>query len=492
MGKNNEDIMVKEIKVPEISESADTGTVIEILVSEGETIEAEQSIIAVETDKASVEIPASDGGQVKEIKVSEGDEVEAGTVILTVETEEAEAENGRPDEPEEKAGQKTDEEGTRGKKDRKDQEKQEEEEEEKEETEKEKKDKGERAEVEETPPEEDEDEEEEEEKEEEEEEEEALETARKKARKAPRDETPKEEVPAAPSVRRLARELAIDIYEVEGTGPGDRITADDVKAYARELISGDGREGALAEAPELPDFSQWGEVERESLSSIRRATARNTATAWRQAPHVTHFDEADIALAQEYIDQHAERVKQAGGKLTLTATLVKLAATALKQFPILNASIDMKREEIIYKKYIHIGLAVDTEHGLLVPVVRDADRKSITSLAVEITELAEKARQRKLSPEQLQGGTFVVTNLGGIGGTNFTPIVYHPQAAILGVSRAAVRPVYIDGELQPRTLLPLSLSYDHRLIDGAEAARFLRWLCDTLENPLTAIMQSTD
>lgn len=438
--------MIKEIKLPEISESAETGTVTEILVSEGDHIEEEQSIIAVETDKASVEIPAEEGGEVREIKVATGDEVETGTVILTVETEE-EAEKEEVEEKESAEAEK---------------------EKEKEEPEVS-------------------EEEEEEEKKREKEEEPA--TARREGEAAPPDEASKEEVPAAPSVRRLARELGVDIYEVEGTGPGNRITADDVKAYAREMIRGEGA-AALSEEAEMPDFSQWGDISREKISNIRKTTAQNTARSWRKIPHVTHFDEADMTLAESFMEDHAEEVEAAGGKLTVTALLVKLAAEMLKRFPVFNASLDLKNEEIIYKKYIHIGLAVDTDRGLLVPVLRDADQKSITQIAVEITELAEKARNQKLSPEAMQGGNFIVTNLGGIGGTNFTPIIYHPQVAILGVSRASVKPVYSEEGFKPRSLLPLSLSYDHRIIDGATAARFMRRLCDVLQNPLSLFMEN--
>jgi pyruvate dehydrogenase E2 component (dihydrolipoamide acetyltransferase) len=445
--------MLKKVKLPEISESAETAIVTEILISEGDHIEKEQSIIIVETDKASVEIPSSESGTVKELKVSEGDEVETGTVILTVETEEeakkaektmteeAEAEEIEAQKEKEKGAEKTERRAA----------------EEKRETKKE----------------------------------ELLEATGEKAPAAPPDQKVKEEVPAAPSVRRLARELGIDIYKVEGTGPGDRITSDDVKAYAREMVGGKGGGAALPEATELPDFSRWGEIYREPLSNIRKTTARNTARSWRQIPHVTHFDKADMELAEAFMEENADEVEEAGGKLTITALLVKLAAVALEQFPAFNASLDMKNEEIIYKKYFHIGLAVDTHYGLLVPVIHDVDKKSIMEIAAEITGLAEKARNKKLSLKEMQGGNFIVTNLGGIGGTNFTPIIFHPQVAILGVSRAATEAVYDGGEFKPRRMLPLSLSYDHRLIDGATAARFLRWLCEALENPLSIFLEKS-
>jgi len=466
--------MIKEIKLPEISESAETGTVTEILVEEGDQIEEEQSVIAVETDKASVEIPADEGGEVQEIKVAIGDEVETGTVILTVETEAGEGKAGKEEEKKEKKEATATEE--------KEAQKEEKAPEEEEETA--------TAEKEEAP--EEEEEKTEKEKVAEEEEEEALETAREEAAAAPPDEASKEEVPAAPSVRRLARELGVDIYEVEGTGPGDRITADDVKSYAREMIQGKGGEAALPEEAELPDFSEWGAVSREKISNIRKATAHKTTRSWRQIPHVTHFDEADLSLAESFMKDNAGEVEAAGGKLTITALLVKLVGEALKQFPVFNASLDLKNEEIIYKEYIHIGLAVDTDQGLLVPILRDAGQKSITEIAVEITDLAEKARNQELSPEAMRGGNFIVTNLGGIGGTNFTPIIYHPQVAILGVSRAQKKPVYSDANFEPRTVLPLSLSYDHRIIDGATAARFTRWLCEALKTPCRYSMKNSN
>lgn len=470
--------MIKEVKLPEISESAETGIVTEILVSEGDHIEEEQSIIAVETDKASVDIPSSESGTVKELKVAEGDEVETGTVILTVETEEEE--KAQEPEKEENGAEKAEakektekkEEATKPAKEEK------EEEEEKAAAQEE--------------PEKEEEAERKQEKAAAEKKEKAEAEAKEKAAAAPPDEESKEEVPAAPSVRRLARELGVDIYEVEGTGPGDRILAEDVKAYAREMITGREGEAALPEEAELPDFSQWGEVEREPLSNIRKTTARNTVDSWRHIPHVTHFDKADMTLAEDFIEDHAAEVEEAGGKLTITALLVKLSAEALKRFPAFNASLDMKKEEVIYKKYIHIGLAVDTDDGLLVPVIQNADQKSITDIAVEITELAEKARNKELSPQEMKGGNFIITNLGGIGGTNFTPVIFHPQVAILGVSRASVEPVYEDETFKPKRRLPLSLSYDHRLIDGAAAARFMRWLCEALENPFSIFMKKND
>ncbi len=225
------------------------------------------------------------------------------------------------------------------------------------------------------------------------------------------------------------------------------------------------------------------------MDNIRKITAKTMAESWQSIPHVFQFDKADVTELESFRKKYSKLVEKEGAKLTFTAILLKLTAEALKAFPRFNASLDMKNEEIVYKEYINIGVAVDTERGLLVPVIRDADKKSITELSIELNELAEKARNKKIMPDALQGGNFAISNLGGIGGTNFTPIVYRPNVAILGVSRSQMEPVYIDGEFQPRMMLPLSLSYDHRIIDGADGARFLRWLCEAMENPLLTMFK---
>ncbi|WPP51076.1 2-oxo acid dehydrogenase subunit E2 [Catalinimonas niigatensis] len=458
-----------EIKMPQISEDAESGTIVEIMVSEGDTIEEEQSIIAVESDKASVEVPAEAGGKVKEIKVSEGDEINVGDIILILE----EDENGEAQEEDEAS---EDEDAQAKKK-----EEEQDQEEEQEKTEKKDTEAGKQKEQ----PEED-----EEDKEEEEDNNGDEEKAKSKEKA---DKKEKSEVPAAPSVRRMAREMNVDIYAVKGTGPGKRITADDVKAAANgqppEEKQDTKTSASQPSKTSLPDFSQWGEVERKKMSGIRKATAQSMSNAWTTVPHVTQFDKANISTLQEFMEQYEAKAAKAGAKLTVTAVLVKLSASALRAFPKFNASVDMENQEIILKKYINIGVAVDTENGLLVPVIKDADRKSVTSIALELGEVAKKARDGKLSSDDMKGGNFTVSNLGGIGGTNFTPIVYHPQVAILGVSRNQIEPVYEDGEFKPKTMLPLSLSYDHRAIDGAEAARFLRWMCQVMEDPFVMLME---
>jgi pyruvate dehydrogenase E2 component (dihydrolipoamide acetyltransferase) len=294
--------------------------------------------------------------------------------------------------------------------------------------------------------------------------------------------------PAAPSVRRVARELGVDIARVEGSGPGGRISAEDVKAHVKRLMSSGGPRGlAPATAPvrvvELPDFSKWGPVERRPMNNVRRKTAEHLSLAWSEIPHVTQFDKADVTALEDLRARYGKRVEAAGGKLTVTAVMLKVIAAALKAFPQFNASVDMASGEIVFKQYIHIGVAVDTERGLLVPVVRDVDRKTITELAAELAQASERARNRKTGLEEMQGGTFTISNLGGVGGTSFTPIVNHPEVAILGMSRSRVEPVFVDGEFVPRQLLPLSLSYDHRVIDGADGIRFLRWVCEAIEQP---------
>ena len=294
-------------------------------------------------------------------------------------------------------------------------------------------------------------------------------------------------VPAAPSTRRLAREIGVDIAQVQGTGPGGRILIDDVKAHSKKLHTT--RAGAPAEAAPLPDFSQWGAVEHQPMTKVREITAERLAQAWATIPQVTQFDKADITRLEKWRAEYGKKAEAAGGKLTPTAILIKVLGIALKVFPQFNASIDMAQRLVVYKRYFHIGIAVDTPHGLLVPVVRDVDQKNIIELAVELSELARKTRERKIGPADMQGGSMTISNVGTMGGTAFTPIVNPPEAAILGVARSQVEPAYIDSQLQPRTFLPLSLSYDHRLIDGADGARFLRWVCTALEDPFIALLE---
>lgn len=442
--------MKKEIKIPDIAENVDTGLIAGILVSKGDKISADQAIVEVETDKATTDIPSPYAGTVDEIKVEEGDEVKVGQVIMIIETEEKEEkEEEKQEEKETKQREKEKEDTDKEKADTKEQE--EEKEEQDGEPREEKKA--------------------EKEKEEKPEEKEKGKNEKEKTRPAA--------IPAAPSVRRLAREMGIDLDDVEGTGPGDRISAEDVRKHA-------GKEEEKEKVPakeELPDFSRWGSTSSESMTNIRKITADSVSKSWTHIPHVTQFDEADMTKLESFRKENQDKVQKEGGKLTVTALLLKISAFALQKFPRFNASVDMAKKEIIYKHYFNIGVAVDTPKGLLVPVVRNVTEKSLSQLSTELSELAEQARSGKISPDAMQGGNFTISNLGGIGGTAFTPIVYSPQAAILGVSRAKYQQVFTGNEFEKRLVIPLSLSYDHRLIDGADGARFLRWICDVIEDP---------
>ena len=441
--------MATEFKLPEVGEGIDAGTVVAVLVSVGDRIEEDQPVLELETDKAVVEVPSSVAGVVESIAVEEGQEVPIGSTILTVgegagagaEQQPAEEAAERPaDEPPAEAAQ----------------------------------DEAEAASEVDTP---------------------AAASAPAQAPSQPPaqaptsdDETPAGLIPAAPSVRRLARELGVDLKAVQGSGILGRISAEDVRAYAEGGAPRAAAPAAAAPAPQaapLPDFSTWGETERVAMNGIRKATVRSMTTAWTTVPMVTHFDKADATEFEALRQRHKPDAEKLGAKLTPTAMLIKVVAAALRKFPDFNASIDVANNEIVYKSYVNVGVAVDTDHGLLVPVVKNADRKNMLELAVELGELAEKARDRKLSPDDMQGGNFSVSNLGGIGGTGFTPIVAPPDVAILGVSRGGKEPVWDDeqGAFVPRTMMPLSVTYDHRLIDGASAARFLRWICRAIENP---------
>jgi pyruvate dehydrogenase E2 component (dihydrolipoamide acetyltransferase) len=273
----------------------------------------------------------------------------------------------------------------------------------------------------------------------------------------------------------MARELGIDIHAVKGTGTDGRITKEDIQNHARSIILNSTAAGTSAGSRALPDFSRWGDIERKAMSGIRREIAEHVHDAWISIPHVTQFDSADVTQLEATRQELAKKVEEVGGKLTITAIMLKVVAAALKVFPQFNVSVDIASGEIVSKKYYHIGVAVDTEHGLLVPVIRDVDKKNILQLSIELPKTAERARNRKLGIEEMQGGCFTITNLGGIGGSHFTPIINAPEVAILGVSRTAKQ-----GE---RSLLPLSLSYDHRAIDGADGARFIRWVAEALEKP---------
>jgi len=424
-----------EFRLPELAEGVTSATVTSLLVAAGDTIEAGQAVVEVETDKAAAEVPSPVGGTVASIQAKEGDTLNVGDLILEVDEAAAPAAQPEP-EPEPAPPKKAPPPKARAKPEKP------------------------------TP---------------------KKRPAAKPEVKAPatKPAAKSTSVAAAPSVRRLARELGVDINTVEGSGAGGRVLEPDVRAAA----NADAAE-VPAETVTAPDDTAVEASEgREAMSTIRRRTAERLTEAWQTIPHVTNFDKADITDFEKLRKRAGDQVAAAGGKLTVTAVLVKVICAALKKYPQVNASVDMEQGEVVYKDEYHIGVAADTEHGLLVPVVRNADHLTLTQVCVELTRLAEAARTRKLAIEEMQGGTFTISNLGGIGGTGFTPIVNPPQVAILGVSRARVEPVYTDGRFEPRTMLPLALSYDHRAVDGADGARFLRFVAEALEQPLILMLE---
>jgi pyruvate dehydrogenase E2 component (dihydrolipoamide acetyltransferase) len=439
--------MAKEIKLPELGENIESADIVGILVKPGDTLQFDQAIIEIETDKATVEVPSTVEGKVIEVKVNEGDEIKTGDVILMVEVDSNGTDKEVPEEAEPEIedtasfdvfGEESDE--------KLDEEKATVEEETPSQTEEEKK----------------------------------------------QSSVTKGSAPAAPSVRRIAREIGVDINEVVGTGPGGRILKEDVKAYSKKLHNEEaeisGSEHKI-EQEALPDFTKSGETERVEMTKIRKVTAEHLSYAWSTIPHVTQFDKADITQLEKARKEFNVQEGQDGIKLTVTVILLKIISAALQKFPQFNSSIDMETKEIIYKRYFNVGIAVDTEHGLIVPVVKDVDKKNLTELSNEMNELANKAREKKVSLDELQGGCITITNLGGIGGTAFTPVVNSPEVAILGVSRGSYEPVYNGyGVFEPRFMLPLSLSYDHRIIDGADAVRFLNWVVGALEQPLKTLL----
>jgi pyruvate dehydrogenase E2 component (dihydrolipoamide acetyltransferase) len=447
---------VTEFRLPELGENIDQGDLVRLMIAPGSKVSEGQPVMELETDKAVVEVPSSGTGTVKEIRVKEGEKVKVGQVLFTLEGG-AQPEKSKHA-PLEHYSEQHDARlslqaamHAEGK-----------------------------TEAQVLPP--------------DQPQAHGLKSFAMPAQLSKVAGTEQRApAPAAPHVRRLAREIGVDIYDVKGSGPGGRISEDDVKACAKALLASlaaaQSAPAAHPAEPELPDFSKWGRVERVSMRGVRRATAEHLRNAWNTIPHVTQQDKADITELEQLRARFAPRAQEAGGKMTVTAIALKVCASALKVFPQFNASIDMAREEIIYKQYIHIGVAVDTDRGLLVPVIRDVDKKNIVELAAELTQASRKAKEKKLTPAEMEGGTFTITNLGGIGGTGFSPIVNHPEVAILGLSRSSMEPVWLNGRFEPRQVLPLSLSYDHRLIDGADAARFLRWIAEAFEQPFLLSVQ---
>ncbi len=451
-----------EFKLPELGENIQSADILAVKVKAGDVLEKDQIVIEIETDKATIEVPSDVSGIIKEVLVKDGDKAKIGQTILTVESEEAQADAQKKVDEKLESAEKEDNLIDESK-----------------------------IKESETPS-----------QKEEGKKEESQKVYEQKTSQPVKLSTEKEPVdpsklaPAAPTVRRFAREIGIDINKVTGTGPGGRISIKDVKNYSKEMNQtakaapqNQQQFGGGIPSMALPDFKKWGEVEVKEMTNIRRKTAENLSYAWATIPHVTQFDKADVTELEKLRKTYGKKAEESGGKLTVTAILLKIIASALKAFPQFNSSVDMENRSIVYKKYIHIGVAVDTDRGLLVPVIRDVDKKNIIELSVELQEMAEKARNKKLSLDDMQGGCFTITNLGGIGGTYFTPIVNTPEVAILGVSRGSYEQVYIDGKFEPRMMLPFSLSYDHRVIDGADAIKFLRWIVNAIQQPFLLALE---
>lgn len=422
--------MARSFRLPDLGEGVHEGEVLTVHVAAGGKVREGDVILEVETDKAAVEIPSPFSGTVADVRVRAGDTIRVGDVLIVFD-----------DGVQAPAGGKS--------------------------------------------------------------------TAHEKAA-AP---TPVENehrqtgpVPASPATRRLARELGVDLHLVPPTGRGGVVTADDVQAFARdqEQRSPVPAPAAARETPParpasdaiLPDFSQWGLVQRIPFRSIRRATARRMVTAWSRIPHVNSQDSADITRLEAFRRKHKAEIEAAGGRLTLTVFALKAAATALKMHPQFNASLDEATQEIVLKQYYHIGVAVNTDDGLIVPVIRDVDRKSIKELAVELQDLTRRTRSRKVSREELQGGTFTITNAGAMGGGYFTPIINYPEVAILGMGQGRLQPSVVAAEdggqrIEPRLIMPMVLCIDHRVLDGADAIRFLKAMIEALEDPDELLLTMT-
>jgi pyruvate dehydrogenase E2 component (dihydrolipoamide acetyltransferase) len=449
---------MSEFKLPNLGDGVAQGDVLKVLVKVGDTLAVDQSVLELETDKATIEVPSDVAGKVTAINVKAGDKVKPGQAVLTLENGAGatSATSAKAEEPKQAAPAPDAPDAPVAPAERP----------------------------------------------------KASVTNIASGRPAPPAPAPTPppaavshvtNAPAAPSVRRLAREIGVDVSQVPGTGPGGRITQDDIKEFAKRVMNSLGGNGQAAAAsgagravgvgPALPDFAKWGEIERKPMTGIRRKTADHLSHAWNAIPHVTQFDKADITALEQVRKKYRAEVEKAGGNLTVTAIAAKVVASALKVFPQFNASVDAAGESIVYKKYVNVGIAVDTENGLLVPVLRNVDQKNLIQLSVEIQLLAEKAKARKLSLDEMSGGSMSISNLGGIGGTAFTPIVNWPEVAILGISRGGFEPVWNGTTFEPRQMLPLSLSYDHRLIDGADAIRFLRWVAEALENPFALTLR---
>jgi pyruvate dehydrogenase E2 component (dihydrolipoamide acetyltransferase) len=420
-----------DVRLPRLGEGADTGTVASIFVKEGDSLRRDQAILELESEKAVASIPTPHAGTVSRIHVKEGDQIKVGDLILSLAGDGGQAAEemliSTQPAREESAPQKAEEEPRR------------------------------------------------------------QEPVRPQPAAAIQEPVQSEFAPpASPSIRKTARELGIDLRRVRGSERGGRIVLADVRRYIEQLQQL-AAQPAQASAPspkpsaEQIDFSKWGSTNRKKLTSIRRTISQRMVQSWTTLPHITQFDDVDITHLNSLRKRYTDVYERKGARLTLTPFILKSIVAVLQEFPVFNASYDETTDEIVYKEYYHIGIAVDTENGLLVPVIRDVDKKSLLDLSIELGDLAEKARDRKIALEEMQGGTFTISNQGGIGGAHFTPIINKPEVAILGLGRGGMKPVVRDRKIEPRMMLPLALSYDHRLIDGADAARFITKLVQVLE-----------
>lgn len=430
-----------EIKLPELGENIESIQVVRVLVGVGDSVSKEMPILELETDKATIEVPSSVAGSVTAVHVSEGDEISVGQLLFTATSSAAPESVATPATPAVPEGAS-----------------------------------------------------------------EPVALAAHAAPTAPAapaaatsdpvslPESREALVPAAPSVRKFAREIGIVLGEVPASGPSGRVSKDDVKRYAKQLNASRGAvapsRGSIAAAlPPLPDFSKWGEVDAKKMSVIRYKTAEHMARSWAQVPHVTIYDKADITELDVLRKQYKDLASKQGGNLTMAVMVCKIVAQALAKFPAFNASVDMAAKKIIYKSYVNLGVAVSTPRGLMVPVIRDAEKKNMIELAAEIQVIAGKCREGQIQLEDLEGGTFTVTNLGRVCGTHFTPIINYPEVAILGMGRSYEEPLVVNGEISKRTVLPLSLSFDHRVIDGNDGATFMGWMKSAIEQPLVLALE---
>lgn len=448
-----------DFTLPELGEGIEEADILKILVSEGDTVEAGQSLVEIETEKATVEVPAETAGTVSRIYVSEGATIHVGDPIMAIQPgaagpstrEEAEPEAAAGAAPAEPAAEKTEPQPA------------------------------EPPPVAAAPP-----------SPEKIEEQPAPSPARVAAETPAPGDRP---VFASPSLRKLAREIGVDLKTVDGSGPGGRITEDDVKRASRARPAQTSAPSHSPVSPAavrpLPDFSQWGPVRRQPMSRLRRTVSRNMAQSWTEIPHVHLHHHADITAMEELRQKYKERAKSAGGNLTISVMMLKVVASALRAHPNVNSSYDHQAEELILKDYVHIGVAVDTDRGLVVPKMENVDQKNIIELSVELNGIAERARTNDLTLEEMRGSTFTVTNLGSLGTGHFAPVINWPEVAVLGLGRAERRAVWDDerGEFVPKLIMPLSLGHDHRVLDGADGARFMSWIVDAIRDPLIMALE---